>query len=87
MEEMFGGDAPISYVRHRFDGALVDTLAAGRDPAMSISSSGMRGTGNWQMRIMPIPFSPESAAAGSALGVAVTGGVLYEIGVYDRRAP
>ena len=81
MEEMFSGEAPISYVRHRFDGTLVDSLAAGRDAATSLSMSGSGG--GWQMSIRFVPFSPESAATGSAHGVVVAGGVQYEISVFD----
>ena len=81
MEEMFSGEAPISYVRHRFDGTLVDSLAPGRDAATSLSMSGS-GRG-WEMSLRAVPFSPESAATGSAHGVVVTGGVQYEIGVFD----
>lgn len=81
MEEMFSGEAPISYVRHRFDGILVDSLAPGRDEATSLSMSGS-GRG-WEMSIRFVPFSPQSAATGSAHGVVVTGGVHYEISVFD----
>lgn len=81
MEEMFSGDAPISYVRHRFDGTLVDTLAPGRDAAASLSMS--RSGSGFSMSLVLVPFSPQSAATGSAHGVVVTGGVSYEISVFD----
>ena len=83
MEEMFAGQSPVSYVRHRLDGTMVDTLAPGREPTAAISLSGS-GTGG-VMRITPLPFSPQSAAAGSAHGLVVTGGVRYEIRVFDAE--
>ena len=82
MNAMFAGEENrrLLFVRHRLDGALVDTVAEGRDAARANVS---RGSGReMEVNTFTIPFSPRSAAAGSAHGVVVAQGALYEIGVY-----
>ena len=82
MNAMFAGEENrrLLFVRHRLDGALVDTVAEGRDAARANVS---RGSGmEMEVNTFTIPFSPRSAAAGSAHGVVVAQGALYEIGVY-----
>ncbi len=84
VDAMFAGEENrrVLFVRHRFDGVLVDTLAEGKDAARgSVSSgSGME----MRVRTMTVPFSPQAAAAGSPYGIVVTGGALYEISVFDK---
>ena len=79
-EAMFGGEENrrVLFVRHRLDGALVDTLAEGKDPAMGNVA---RGDGAFSFAI---PFSSESASAGSPDGVVVADGVGYEIRVFGE---
>ena len=79
-EAMLGGEENrrVLFVRHRLDGALVDTLAEGKDPAMG---SVARGDGAFTFAI---PFSSESASAGSPDGVVVADGVGYEIRVFGE---
>ena len=77
---MLGGEENrrVLFVRHRLDGALVDTLAEGKDAAVG---SVARGDG---VRSFGIPFSSESATAGSPFGVVVTDGVRYEIRMFGE---
>ena len=80
MDALLGGEENrrVLFVRHTMDGALVDTLAEGKDAAVG---SVARGNG---VRSFGIPFSSESATAGSPFGVVVTDGVRYEIRVFGE---
>ncbi|MCY4399769.1 MAG: 6-bladed beta-propeller [Gemmatimonadetes bacterium] len=84
VNDMFAGEdnRRVLFVRHRFDGVLVDTVAEGKDAARGSVSSGS----GMEMRVMTmtVPFSPQAAAAGSPSGVVVTGGAAYEISVFDE---
>lgn len=81
---MFGGEENrrLLFVRHRLDGALVDTVAEGRD---ALQSSVSTGSGpEWEMRTFTVPFSPRSVAAGSPNGAVVTDGAAYGIHVFGE---
>ena len=80
MDALLGGEENrrVLFVRHRLDGALVDTLAEGRDPVMATLAL---GDGAFSFAI---PFSSQSATAGSPQGVVVTDGVGYEIRVFGE---
>lgn len=80
---------PVFFIRHRLaDGILIDTLAEWSNRRTAPVSSGERrdlGGGRFSQTVsMGIPFAPRSAAAGSAHGVAVTGGVDFEIDIFDE---
>ena len=79
-EAMWGGaeNRRVLFVRHTMDGALVDTLAEGRDLAIGTLAQGNGA------QSFAIPFSSESATAGSPYGVVVTDGVGYEIRVFGE---
>ena len=62
---------PVFVVRHRLDGALLDTVARLPGPSWVMG----RGEGT-QLRI---PFSPQPSAAGSADAVAISEGERYEV--------
>ncbi|MYA11733.1 MAG: hypothetical protein F4Z32_09740 [Gemmatimonadetes bacterium] len=79
---------PTFFIRHRLaDGILIDTVAEWSNHRMAPVSSGERrdlGGGRFSQTVsMQIPFAPRSAAAGSPHGVAFTGGVDFEIDVFD----
>ena len=78
----------ILFVRHRFDGTLVDTVAERSNRRLAPVSSGEirdPGDGRFSQTVaMQIPFAPRPSAAGSPHGVAVTGGVNYEIDVFGQ---
>ncbi len=76
---MLGGEANrrVLFVLHRLDGALVDTLAEGKDAAV-----GSVAMGDGAMTFT-IPFSAQSEAAGSPHGVVFTGGTHYAISVFE----
>lgn len=80
MDALLGGEENrrVLFVRHRLDGALVDTLAEGRDPVVATLAL---GDGAFSFAI---PFSSESATAGSPQGVVVTDGIGYEIRVFGE---
>ncbi len=80
MDALLGGEENrrVLFVRHRLDGALVDTLAEGRDPVVATLAM---GDGAFSFAI---PFSSESATAGSPCGVVFTDGVGYEIRVFGE---
>lgn len=80
MDATLGGEENrrILFVRHRLDGALVDTLAEGKDAPM-----GSVAVGDGAMTFT-IPFSPRSVAAGSPYGIVVSHGTIYEIRVFDQ---
>ena len=70
------------FVRHSFDGTLVDTVAEGRD---ALRASVSRGTGmEMEVNTFTVPFSPRSVAAGSPNGVVVTNGAAYGIRVFGE---
>ncbi len=84
MDAMVGGEENrrLLFVRHRFDGTLVDTVAEGRD---ALRASVSRGTGvEVEVRTFTVPFSPRSVAAGSPNGVVVTDGAAYGIQVFGE---
>ena len=84
MDAMIGGEENrrILFVRHRFDGTLVDTVAEGRD---ALRASVSRGSGmEMQVTTFTVPFSPRSVAAGSSHGVVVTDGAAYGIQVFGE---
>ena len=81
MDAWFGGEQNrrLLFVRHRLDGALVDTLAEGKDaPVASVA------VGDAAAMTFTIPFSPRSIAAGSPYGIVVTHGAIYEIRFFDQ---
>ena len=78
MEASLGGEPQVLYVRHRFDGTLVDTVAEGRTRPVIVSQSG-----GGAMSFAQLPLAPTSSAAGSYRGIAVTGGVDYELSMFD----
>ncbi len=72
----------VLFLRHRFDGTLIDTVAEGIDQAQASFSS---GSGlDMVVQRMAVPFSPNPTARGSAHGVAFTSGAAYEISVFDE---
>ncbi|MCY4571343.1 MAG: hypothetical protein OXF01_00970 [Gemmatimonadetes bacterium] len=72
----------ILFVRHRFDGTLVDTVAEGRD---ALRASVSRGSGmEMEVSTFTVPFSPRSVAAGSSHGVVVTDGSAYGVQVFGE---
>ena len=80
---------PVFFVRHRLaDGILIDTVAEWSNRRTAPVSSGERrdlGGGRFSQTVsVQIPFAPRSAAAGSPHGVAFTGGVDFEIDVFDK---
>jgi hypothetical protein len=84
MDAMVGGEENrrLLFVRHRFDGTLADTVAAGRD---ALRASVSRGTGvEMEVSTFTVPFSPRSVAAGSPHGVVVTNGAAYAISVHGE---
>lgn len=84
MDAMVGGEENrrLLFVRHRFDGTLADTVAAGRD---ALRASVSRGTGvEMEVSTYTVPFSPRSVAAGSPHGVVVTNGAAYAISVHGE---
>ena len=83
MESMFAGDNQrVFFLRHRFDGTLIDTVSEGIDQARASFSSGSGA--DMQVQMMAVPFSPASMATGSAHGVAFTRGTAYEISVFNE---
>ena len=83
MESMFGRDRErVFFLRHGFDGILLDTLAEGINPPLAVSSTGS-GT-DMQVQMGPVPFAPRPLAAGSTHGVAFTNGATYEVRVFDQ---
>lgn len=78
MEATLGGEPQVLYVRHRFDGTLVDTVAAGRASPVIVSQ-----LDGGVMLFAHLPFAPTSSAAGSDRGIAVTGGVGYDLSLFD----
>lgn len=72
----------VLFLRHRFDGTLIDTVAEGMDQARASFSSGS-GV-DMVVQRMAVPFSPNPTARGSAHGVAFTSGAAYDIGVFDQ---
>ena len=83
MESLFErDDQRVFFLRHRFDGTLIDTVAEGIDQPRATFSSGSGM--DMEVRMMAVPFSPSSAATGSAHGVAFTRGAAYEIRVFDE---
>ena len=84
MDALFGAEERrrLLFVRHRFDGTPVDTVAEGRD---ALRASVSRGTGmEMQVTTLTVPFSPRSVAAGSSHGVVVTDGAAYGIQVFGE---
>lgn len=82
MESMFGyEDQRLLFLRHRFDGTLIDTVAEGIDQSRAVLSS---EGGPDVVAMVAVPFSPRSIARGSAHGVAFTNGATYEIRVFDE---
>ena len=84
MDAMFGGEENrrLVFVRHRFDGTLVDTVAQGRD---ALRASVSRGTGTeMELTTFTVPFSPRFVAAGSSHGVVVTDGAAYGLRVFGE---
>ena len=72
----------VLFLRHRFDGTLIDTVAEGIDQAQASFSS---GSGlDMVVQRMAVPFSPNPTATGSAHGVAFTRGAAYEVSVFDK---
>ena len=85
MDAMIGGEENrrILFVRHRFDGTPVDTVAEGRD---ALRASVSRGTGmEMEVTTLTVPFSPRSVAAGSSHGVVVTDGAAYGVQVFGEN--
>lgn len=81
MESMFEyEDQRLLFLRHGFDGTLIDTVAEGIDQSRAVISS-ERGQ---NVVMVAVPFSPRSIARGSAHGVAFTNGATYEIRVFDE---
>ena len=78
MEATLGGEPQVLYVRHRFDGTLVDIVAAGRARPVIVSQ-----LGGGVMSLAHLPFAPTSSAAGSDRGIAVTDGVGYDLSLFD----
>lgn len=72
---------PVFFVRHDFDGTVVDTVAQlpGNASVTSMSGSGDAVT----MQVMLVPFSPRPSGAGSAAGIAVSTGETYEVRFLD----
>ena len=75
-------DQRVFFLRHRFDGTLIDTVAEGIDQPRATFSSGSGMDMEVQMRA--VPFSPSPMATGSAHGVAFTSGAAYEVSVFDE---
>lgn len=73
--------AVVLFLRHRVDGALVDTLARRPGERMSMSTTG-RGD-MVAVELLTVPFSLQPAGTGSPRGVAVTGGGEYDIALFD----
>ena len=85
VDAMIGGEENrrILFVRHRFDGTSVDTVAEGRD---ALRASVSRGTGiEMEVTTLTVPFSPRSVAAGSSHGVVVTDGAAYGVQVFGEN--
>ena len=80
MKAMVAGESNrrLLYLRHRFDGTLVDTVVEGRAAARYVLSDG-----SGKVLAATVPFSPQAAAAGSAHGVVFTAGAHYELRVFD----
>lgn len=78
MEAALGGEPQVLYVRHRFDGTLVDTVAEGRTRPVIVSQ-----LAGGAVSFAQLPFAPTSSAAGSDRGIAVTGGLAYELSLFD----
>ncbi|MDE2677949.1 MAG: 6-bladed beta-propeller [Gemmatimonadota bacterium] len=84
MDAMVGGEENrrLLFVRHRFDGTMVDTVATGTD---ALRASVSRGSGiEMEVTSFTVPFSPRSVAAGSAHGVVVTDGAAYGVRVFGE---
>jgi len=71
----------VLFIRRGLDGGVVDTLA--RRPGEKTSTS-TSGSGDMVMvQLIVVPFSPRPSAAASRRAVAVTGGGLYEVALFD----
>ena len=75
-------DERVLFLRHRFDGTLIDTVAEGIDQAQASFSSGSGM--DMKVQLSAVPFSPNPTATGSAHGVAFTSGAAYEVSVFDQ---
>lgn len=64
----------VHVVRHRLDGAILDTVS--QFPG---AAGGVAGSGGDIIHMVSLPFSAAPAAAGGVDGVATTGGESYEI--------
>ncbi|MDE2761321.1 MAG: hypothetical protein OXK74_00880 [Gemmatimonadota bacterium] len=81
LEETLEEGSSVLFIRHGLDGGVVDTLARrpGQKSTMSTSGSGDMA----MVQVVFVPFSPLPSAAGSPRAVAVTGGGLYEVALFD----
>ena len=75
---------PVPFVRHGFDGTLLDTIAVlpGR-PESSVALPPARTPGS-RIGMPGLPLTSGPRAAGSADGMAITGGEAYEVRFVDR---
>ena len=73
--------AVVLFLRHRVDGALVDTLARRPGERMSMSTTGSGD--RVAVQLMTVPFSLQPAGTGSPQVVAVTGSGQYDIALFD----
>jgi len=72
----------VLFLRHGVDGELIDTLARrrGRRSVSSVTQEGEMA----MVQVLVVPFSRQPYAAGSARGIAVTGGGEYEVALFGE---
>lgn len=73
---------PVSFVLYGLDGVLVDTIATLPGQAGSVLVS-LNRTGATRMGLPSLPMTAGPTAAGSADGIAITGGDVYEVRFFD----
>lgn len=73
---------PVSFVLYGLDGVLADTIATLPDQAGSVLVS-LNRTGATRMGLPSLPMTAGPSAAGSADGIAITGGDVYEVRFFD----
>ena len=70
---------PVLFVRHRLDGAMLDTIA--RLPGYASTVKDVNGN----LQVLLVPLSSGPTATATADGMAITGGARYEVRFFDAK--